>query len=66
MGNIAKKQNKMTRRSVKPRTIDDFFAEVAGTFTDEETKILRSGNGFVKVPTAELQRLRVDVYPYIM
>ena len=32
----------------------------------EEKEKLMSGNGFVKVPTEELKRLRVDVYPYVM
>ena len=34
--------------------------------TKEEKEKLMSGNGFVKVPTEELKRLRVDVYPYVM
>ena len=32
----------------------------------EEKEKLISGNGFVKGPTEELKRLRVDVYPYVM
>lgn len=38
--------------------------ELAGTFSPKEK--LLSGEGFVKVPTEELKRLRVDVYPYLV
>lgn len=39
--------------------------ELAGTFSPKEKEKLLSGEGFVKVPTEELKRLRVDVYPYL-
>ncbi len=35
-------------------------------FLKKKKEKLMSGNGFVKVPTEELKRLRVDVYPYVM
>ena len=40
--------------------------EISGTLSKEEKEKLMSCNGFVKVPTEELKRLRVDVYPYVM
>ena len=32
----------------------------------EEREKLIYGNEFVKVPSKELKRLRIDVYPYLM
>ena len=34
--------------------------------TKEERDKLLYGTDFVKVPTEELKRLRIDVYPYLM
>lgn len=62
MGNLRKyvKDGKTPKRNVVD--VDD----IAGNLSNEEKKKLLSGNGFVKVPTEELKRLRIDVYPYLM
>lgn len=40
--------------------------EMAGVFSEEEKKKLLSGDGFVKVPTEELERIRVSSYAYLL
>ena len=40
--------------------------EIAGILSKEDKEKLMSGSGFVEVPTEELKRLRIDVYPYLM
>ncbi|MCR6506013.1 hypothetical protein M1B78_03055 [Bacteroides sp. KH569_7] len=62
MGNLKKsiKERKVLRGNVI--NLD----EIAGTFSPQEKEKLLSGEGFVKVPTEELKRLRIDVYPYLM
>lgn len=42
------------------------LSKIAGHLTDSEKTKLQSGDGFVKVPSEELSRLRVDVYPYLI
>ena len=41
-------------------------SEMAGVFSEEEKKKLLSGVGFVKVPTEELERIRVSSYAYLL
>jgi len=62
MGNFKKSMKE--RRVLRGNTIN--IDEIAGTFSSKEKEKLLSGEGFVKVPTEELKRLRVDVYPYLM
>lgn len=40
--------------------------EITGTLSKEDKEKLMSGSGFVEVPTEELKRLRIDVYPYLL
>ena len=40
--------------------------EIAGILSTEDKEKLMSGSGFVEVPTEELKRLRIDVYPYLL
>lgn len=40
--------------------------EIAGILSKEDKEKLMSGSGFVEVPTEELKRLRIDVYPYLL
>ena len=62
MGNL--KRNIKNSRILKKNVVN--LNEISGTLSKEEKEQLMSGNGFVKVPTEELKRLRVDVYPYVM
>lgn len=62
MGNL--KKNIKPRRVLRENVIN--IDEIAGTFSPKEKEKLLSGEGFVKVPTEELKRLRIDVYPYLM
>ena len=62
MGNL--KRNIKNSRILKKNVVN--LNEISGTLSKEEIEKLMSGNGFVKVPTEELKRLRVDVYPYVM
>ena len=62
MGNLI---NKPTVKSSKSRNEVD-LSKISGTFSIEEKAKLLSGNGFVRVPTEELKRLRIDSYPYLM
>lgn len=62
MGNF--KKSTKGRKMLKGNFIN--IDEIAGTFSQKEKEKLLSGEGFVKVPTEELKRLRVDVYPYLM
>lgn len=61
-GNL--KRNIKNSRILKKNVVN--LNEISGTLSKEEKEKLMSGNGFVKVPTEELKRLRVDVYPYVM
>lgn len=62
MGNLRKyiKDGKASKENIV--NVDD----IAGNLSKEEKIKLLSGDGFVKVPTEELKRLRIDVYPYLM
>lgn len=62
MGSL--KRNIKNSRILKKNVVN--LNEISGTFSKEEKEKLMSGNRFVKVPTEELKRLRVDVYPYVM
>ena len=42
------------------------LSKISGTFSAAEKEKLLSGNGFVRVPTEELKRLRIDAYSYLM
>lgn len=55
MGNL--KKNIKSRRALRGNVIN--IDEIAGTFSPREKKKLLSGEGFVKVPTEELKRLRI-------
>lgn len=51
------------------RTQKDWEAILEERFSylpKEEREQLIRGNRFVKVPSRELKRLRIDVYPYLM
>lgn len=63
MGNL-KKNLKNSSRVLKRNVVN--LDEIAGSFSEEEKKKLLSGSGFVKIPTEELKRLRIDAYPYLM
>lgn len=60
MGNIRKNTKKMKQDVtciLKSRF--DYLS------SDDKDKLL-NGNDFVEVPAKELNRLRIDVYPYLM
>lgn len=38
---------------------------IAGYLSEEERKIMLSGEGFVRVPTQDMQYQRIDSYPRI-
>lgn len=62
MGNL--KKTIKSRQALRGNFVN--FDKLAGTFSPKEKEKLLSGEGFVKVPTEELKRLRIDVYPYLM
>lgn len=62
MGNL--KRDIKSSKVLKKNTVN--LNEISGSLTKEEKEKLISGDGFVKVPTEELKRLRIDVYPYII
>ena len=62
MGNFI---NKSLAKNSKSQNVVD-LSKISGTFSVEEKVKLLSGNGFVKVPTEELKRLRIDAYSYLM
>lgn len=62
MGDVKKKVG--NSKTLKGNVVN--LEEIAGTLSKEEKEKLLSGTGFVKIPTEELKRLRIDVYPYVM
>lgn len=62
MGDVKKKVG--NSKILKGNVVN--LEEIAGTLSKEEKEKLLSGTGFVKIPTEELKRLRIDVYPYVM
>lgn len=62
MGQLKKKMksNKVLKRNVVN------LEDIAGTLSKEDKEKLMTGSGFVKVPTEELKRLRIDAYPYLL
>jgi hypothetical protein len=63
MGEYKKKAK--VKRVVRQHTTEDYLKEAVG-FSEEDKAKLRSGEGFVKVPSEELKRLRIDAYNYLM
>lgn len=58
---------KSSKRTV--RTKQDWEAILNDRFSylpQEEREKLLKGDAFVKVPSQELKRLRIDAYPYLM
>lgn len=58
---------KSSKRTV--RTKQDWEAILNERFSylsQEEREKLLKGDAFVKVPSQELKRLRIDAYPYLM
>lgn len=62
MGDVKKKVG--NSKTLKGNVVN--LEEIADTLSKEEKEKLLSGTGFVKIPTEELKRLRIDVYPYVM
>jgi hypothetical protein len=62
MGNFV---NKSLGKNLKSQNSVD-LSKISGNFSTEEKAKLLSGNGFVRVPSEELKRLRIDAYPYLM
>ena len=62
MGNL--KKNMKKGKTLINATVD--ISKIAGSFSKAEEEKLLSGSGFVKVPSEELKRLRVDIYPSLM
>jgi hypothetical protein len=65
MGDYKKKIKAKAKRVVRQHTTEDYLKEAVGLSEEDKAK-LRSGEGFVQVPSEELKRLRVDVYNYLM
>ena len=66
---VVKQRNmgKSSKRTV--RTKQDWEAILNDRFSylpQEEREKLLKGDAFVKVPSQELKRLRIDAYPYLM
>lgn len=62
MGQLKKK---MKSSKVLKRNVVN-LEDIAGTLSKEDKEKLMTGSGFVKVPTEELKRLRIDAYPYLL
>lgn len=62
MGELKKKVK--SSKALKGNVVN--LDDIAGTLSKEDKEKLMSGSGFVKVPTEELKRLRIDVYPYLL
>ena len=62
MGELKKKVK--SSKALKGNVVN--LEDIAGTLSKEYKEKLMSGSGFVKVPTEELKRLRIDVYPYLL
>lgn len=62
MGDVKKKAR--NSQILKGNVVN--LEEIAGTLSKEEKEKLLSGTGLVKIPTEELKRLRIDVYPYLL
>ena len=62
MGELKKKVK--SSKALKGNVVN--LEDIAGTLSKEDKEKLMSGSGFVKVPTEELKRLRIDVYPYLL
>lgn len=64
------KQRNMGKSSKRTiRTKQDWEAILNDRFSylpQEEREKLLKGDAFVKVPSQELKRLRIDAYPYLM
>ncbi|WP_165154702.1 hypothetical protein [Parabacteroides sp. ZJ-118] len=60
-------KNKVARRKFKtPEEWQTILEERFSYLPKSERDKLIYGNEFVKVPSEELERLRIDVYPYLM
>lgn len=62
MGELKKKVK--SSKALKGNVVN--LEDIAGTLSKEDKEKLMSGSGFVEVPTEELKRLRIDVYPYLL
>ena len=62
MGGLKKKVK--SSKVLKENVVN--LEDIAGTLSKEDKEKLMSGSGFVEVPTEELKRLRIDVYPYLL
>lgn len=62
MGQLKKKMN--SSKVLKRNVVN--LEDIAGTLSKEDKEKLMTGSGFVKVPTEELKRLRIDAYPYLL
>lgn len=62
MGQLKKKMN--SSKVLKRNVVN--LEDIAGTLSKEDKEKLITGSGFVKVPTEELKRLRIDAYPYLL
>lgn len=49
-----------------PKDWETILNERFSYLSKEEREQLIHGNQFVKVPSRELRRLRIDAYPYLM
>lgn len=57
------------KKEIDTRTLEDWEAILEERFSylpKEERDQLIHGNQFVKIPSRELRRLRIDAYPYLM
>ena len=62
MGNVRQTVDDITQR----QQVMEVISKIAGQLTSDEIATLLSGDGFVRVPTEELRRQRVDAYAYLM
>ena len=53
-------------KSLSSTETKEYKQRIAKYLSDEEKKILYSGEGFIRVPDEEAKREKIDAYPYLI
>ena len=54
------------KQAYQERKKKEDLKRIAGYLSPEERTVPYSGEGFVRVPKEEADRMRIDVYPYLI
>ena len=57
---------RVKRRVYQAQKTKEYKQRIAKYLSDEEKKILYSGEGFIRVPDEEAKREKIDAYPYLI